>query len=185
MSKGKNNYIHSTEEEKDDANRSVRAKGIGYKTPAFGDSPHLPSPTIMCDINKTIASPMYSDHDVEVPSAGRRDGGVYMEVVSGSFSSNHISNFPPNQNKVRPNKLSPIPIQTNNQQAVVEVPAVEQVVNGVVTPVTNTIPVTTVQNLRRRYNTTSTIHAAHTITNPNTEQILFWYVIVYIYNMYE
>jgi hypothetical protein len=40
----------------------------------------------------------------------------------------------------------------------------------------NMIAESTVQNIRRRYNTTSTVHAAYTITSPDCEQILFWYV---------
>ena len=176
MSKSRSSHSHSSEDEKkDDGNRSVRPKGIGYKTPAFGDSPYLPSPAVACDINKTVATPMYSDHDVEVPASGRSGGGMYMEVTSGSYSSNHISNFPKQQSTNNANLRaaggsgSHRPEQPAAHSPHAATP--ETVAPGV--PGTS-IPAPTILNLRRRYNTTSTIHAAHTITNPNTEQILFW-----------
>jgi len=127
-------------------------KQLSTKSERSDDDDSSDSKRNMRPKGREFKTPVYNDTDLPKNRDGLVDG-FFLEYKSSSSKSSSSSS----------NKISDFGgITTSNNDTTTEDMIAEQ----------------TVLNLRRRYNTTSTVHAAHTITNPHCEQILFWLVAV-------
>lgn len=151
-----------------DSKRNVKSKGREYKTPHYTDADieqRIPELENGCYFEYKSGESLSSESGAASPlgSNGRngRGGGGRGDIITSrsaaAMTNNHGSNHAP----------------THHQTAYATT-AINSTIAITTEDNTNMIAANTVKNIRRRYNTTSTVHAANTITSPHCEQILFW-----------
>ena len=217
--------------------RSVRPKGVLFKTPVFPEAEMLPLFPDGNNANMLIDDSNNDSNAIEPPCSvllsgdsystthSHSKGGVYLEVMSSretsisnsqdkskgsNYSSSSHLQFHKNQmiqnehrqghspygcNASHTSTISEMKVPTttntitttatttttathnvtniNNTIATAAIPGNDVNVNNNNGPI-EAIPLRTVGHLRKRYNTMSNLYAAHTIANPDSEQILFW-----------